>query len=34
METIHLFEGKIGESGRHWVRILNQVGDGEGWTNA
>ncbi|EFX63612.1 hypothetical protein DAPPUDRAFT_119063 [Daphnia pulex] len=29
-----MFEGKLGESGRHWVRILNQVGDAQGWTNA
>ena len=34
VESIPLFEGKIGESGRHWIRMLNQVGDGEGWTNA
>ncbi|KAI9560542.1 hypothetical protein GHT06_011483 [Daphnia sinensis] len=29
-----MFEGKLGESGRHWVRIINQAGDVEGWTNA
>ncbi len=34
VESVPMFEGKLGESGRHWVRILNQVGDAEGWTNA
>ncbi|KAK4021312.1 hypothetical protein OUZ56_003230 [Daphnia magna] len=27
VESIPMFEGKLGESGRRWVRILNQAGD-------
>jgi hypothetical protein len=34
VESVPMFEGKLGDSGRHWVRILNQVCDAEGWTNA
>ncbi|KZR96019.1 Uncharacterized protein APZ42_009879, partial [Daphnia magna] len=34
VESIPMFEGKVEESGRHWVRILNQAGDVEGWKNA
>jgi hypothetical protein len=35
VESIPLFEGKLGVSGKHWVRILNQTGHVETmWTNA
>ena len=33
VESIPIFEGKIGDSGRDWIRKINEVGDVEMWNN-
>ena len=33
VDSIPIFEGKVGDSGRDWIRKINDVGDAEMWNN-
>ncbi len=33
VDTIPKFEGGAGQMGSDWIRVVNQIGDTEGWTN-